>query len=44
MWAHIGGFAAGVLLVKPFQNRVLVAAKRSGVKLGRNQLKGGGWW
>ncbi len=44
VWAHIGGFAAGVILVKLFENRVLVAAKRSGVRLRRDQLKGGGWW
>jgi membrane associated rhomboid family serine protease len=28
VWAHIGGFVAGVLLVKPFENRGLVAARR----------------
>ena len=28
VWAHIGGFVAGVLLVKPFENRALVAARR----------------
>ena len=43
-WAHIGGFAAGVALVKLFQNRVLVAAKRSGRQVRRTELKGGGWW
>lgn len=26
-WAHIGGFAAGVLLVKPFENKRLVAER-----------------
>ena len=29
-WAHIGGFGAGVAMVKIFQNRVLVRARRSG--------------
>jgi len=43
-WAHIGGFAAGVVLVKLFQNRVLVGAKRSGVQVSRGDLRGGGWW
>lgn len=43
-WAHIGGFVAGVALVKLFQNRVLVSAKRSGVRVSRRELKGGGWW
>jgi membrane associated rhomboid family serine protease len=27
VWAHIGGFAAGLLLVKPFQNRGLIAER-----------------
>jgi len=43
-WAHIGGFVAGVALVKLFQNRVLVRAKRSGLQVSRRDLKGGGWW
>ncbi len=43
-WAHIGGFVAGVALVKIFQNRVLVAAKRSRQRLTRKDLRGGGWW
>ena len=28
VWAHIGGFVAGVVLVKVFENRVLVAKRR----------------
>jgi membrane associated rhomboid family serine protease len=28
VWAHIGGFVAGLLLVKIFENRVLVAKRR----------------
>jgi membrane associated rhomboid family serine protease len=28
VWAHIGGFVAGVLMVKIFENRVLVAKRR----------------
>jgi membrane associated rhomboid family serine protease len=43
-WAHIGGFIAGVVLVKIFQNRVLVRAKRSGVQVARREIPGGGWW
>ena len=43
-WAHIGGFLAGLALVRVFQNRVLVDAKRSGVRLERNQIRHGGWW
>ena len=43
-WAHIGGFASGALLVKLFQNKVLVRAKRSGVVVPRGDLRGGGWW
>jgi membrane associated rhomboid family serine protease len=43
-WAHIGGFLAGLVLVKLFQNRVLVDAKRSKRQLSRSDLRGGGWW
>ena len=43
-WAHIGGFVAGLALVKVFQNRILVDAKRSGVRLERGQIRHGGWW
>jgi membrane associated rhomboid family serine protease len=30
-WAHIGGFGAGVLLIKLFENRALLAERRQGV-------------
>jgi membrane associated rhomboid family serine protease len=43
-WAHIGGFVAGATLVKLFQNRVLVQAKRAGTVVSRKDLRGGGWW
>lgn len=43
-WAHVGGFVAGVVLVKPFENRQLVAAKRSKRKLQRHEIRGGGWF
>lgn len=42
-WAHIGGFLAGLLLVKFFENDQLVAAKRKGVTLPRDQIRYGGW-
>jgi membrane associated rhomboid family serine protease len=38
-WAHIGGFVAGLVLVKPFENRQLVDAKRSKVKLDRRDIR-----
>jgi membrane associated rhomboid family serine protease len=43
-WAHVGGFAAGVVLVKPFENRQLVNAKRSKRQLQPHEIRGGGWW
>jgi membrane associated rhomboid family serine protease len=43
-WAHIGGFIAGLVMVKLFSARHLVTAKRSGVRLSRDQIPRGGWW
>ena len=43
-WAHVGGFVAGVLLVKPFENPTLVNAKRNKVKLAPSEIRHGGWW
>jgi len=43
-WAHSGGFIAGLLLVKPMENRLLVDAKRRKVKLPRNRIPRRGWW
>jgi membrane associated rhomboid family serine protease len=43
-WAHVGGFVAGLLLVKPFENRQLVRAKKAHVKLDRREIRHGGWW
>jgi len=37
-WAHIGGFVAGVVLVKLFEKRKLVEAKRAGYTLTREEL------
>ena len=42
-WAHVGGFVAGVVLVKPFERKRLVEAKRSGRKLSREELRGIRW-
>ncbi len=43
-WAHVGGFVAGLALVKVFENPTLVNAKRSNVKLARSDIRRGGWW
>src|SRR5690606_38627186 len=43
VWAHVGGFVAGVVLVKLFERRRLVDAKRRKVKLSRQELEGPGW-
>jgi membrane associated rhomboid family serine protease len=43
-WAHVGGFVAGVVLVKVFENRTLVAARRRHVALTRQERKSLGWW
>ena len=43
-WAHIGGFVAGLVLVKLFENTQLVDAKRTGTKLQRREIEHGGWW
>jgi membrane associated rhomboid family serine protease len=43
-WAHVGGFLAGVILVKPFENPQLVTAKRQNRKLDPREIRGRGWW
>jgi len=43
-WAHAGGFVAGVLLVKLFENRTLVEARKRKVKLSPWELPHRGWW
>ena len=43
-WAHIGGFLAGVVLVKLFEKKQLTAAKRAHIKLDRRQIEHGGWY
>jgi membrane associated rhomboid family serine protease len=42
-WAHIGGFVAGVVLIKLFERKDLVQAKRSHVQLDRREIRNGGW-
>lgn len=45
VWAHIGGFFAGIVLVRFFERETLVRAKREGRRLGRGEISGGGgWW
>jgi len=43
-WAHVGGFVAGLFLVKIFAREDLVQAKRAHVKLPRSRIRRGGWW
>jgi membrane associated rhomboid family serine protease len=43
-WAHVGGFVAGLLLVKPFEMRRLVEAKRAKVVLPKREITHRGWW
>ncbi len=43
-WAHIGGFVAGVVLVKLFEKETLVKAKREHRKLSREELRRLGWY
>jgi membrane associated rhomboid family serine protease len=42
-WAHIGGFIAGVVLVKFFENPVLVDARRRHLRLRAADVGGRGW-
>jgi membrane associated rhomboid family serine protease len=37
-WAHIGGFVAGLILVKPFEKVQLTTAKRNKVKLSKEEV------
>lgn len=43
VWAHIGGFVAGVVLIKLFENRVLVDARRRHIQLRASEIPNGGW-
>jgi len=42
-WAHIGGFVAGLALIKLFERPQLVDAKRNKVQLSRDELLGLRW-
>jgi membrane associated rhomboid family serine protease len=43
-WAHVGGFVAGVVLIKLFAKPILIGAKREGRVLARSELgRFGGW-
>ena len=44
VWAHIGGFFAGLLLVKLFERQQLVEAKREGRRLDRQEIREGHYW
>jgi membrane associated rhomboid family serine protease len=37
-WAHIGGFVAGLILIKPFEKVALTSAKRQKIKLPREEV------
>jgi membrane associated rhomboid family serine protease len=43
-WAHVGGFVAGVVLIKLFENRALVENRRRHVGLTAQQRRSVGWW
>jgi membrane associated rhomboid family serine protease len=43
VWAHVGGFVAGVVLIRLFEKRRLVEAKRHGVHLSRDEVARLGW-
>jgi membrane associated rhomboid family serine protease len=43
-WAHIGGFVAGVLLVKLFENRQLVEARKRHIRLSPYEIPHRGWY
>ena len=44
VWAHIGGFFAGALLVKLFERPQLVEAKRQGRRLDRREIREHHYW
>jgi membrane associated rhomboid family serine protease len=43
VWAHVGGFVAGLLLIKPFENRKLVYAKTHGITLPPREVARDEW-
>jgi membrane associated rhomboid family serine protease len=44
VWAHIGGFFAGLVLVKFFERPQLVTAKREHRRLDRQEIRSGRYW
>lgn len=44
VWAHIGGFVAGIVLVKLFENSTLVEARKQHLQLSPYEIKHRGWW
>ncbi len=44
VWAHIGGFFAGLILVNFFRRPQLVGAKREGVRLDRHEIRRHHYW
>lgn len=44
VWAHIGGFFAGLLLVKFFERPQLVGAKREGRSMERREIREHNYW
>jgi membrane associated rhomboid family serine protease len=44
VWAHIGGFFVGLALVKLFERRQLVEAKREGRRLDRDEIRSRHYW
>jgi membrane associated rhomboid family serine protease len=43
VWAHVGGFVAGLILIKLFEKPVLTSAKRRKVKLSEAEVAHLGW-
>jgi membrane associated rhomboid family serine protease len=43
VWAHVGGFVAGLLLIKPFENRKLVYARTHGILLPPQEVARDEW-
>jgi membrane associated rhomboid family serine protease len=43
VWAHVGGFVAGLVLIKLFEKRSLTSAKRHKVKLSPDEVARLGW-
>jgi membrane associated rhomboid family serine protease len=43
VWAHVGGFVAGVVLIKVFQSRSLVAARQQHILLSHEQVARDEW-